>query len=155
MRLKRDTPDGAVGREGFRHELVSVFVLATDGATDLLDRLGVSRSRHPLVRYLVAAHHGYLRVTARDPRWDGRDGRAVFGCFDGEPTPPVLVDGYTLPASAIDLGVFRTGPVDSWVDHVMDLLAELGPFRLAYLETVVRMADWRASARLELAGGMS
>ncbi|MGV1008967.1 MAG: type I-G CRISPR-associated helicase/endonuclease Cas3g [Dermatophilaceae bacterium] len=153
LRFKRDTPDGEVGREGFRHELVSVFMLATDGAMDVLDRLGVPRRWHPLVRYLVAAHHGYLRVTARDPRWDGRDGRVVLGCVDHEPIPQLLVDGCELPESVIDLGVFRTGRADAWVDQSMDLLAELGPYRLAYLETVVRMADWRASARLDLPGG--
>ena len=30
---------------------------------------------------------------------------------------------------------------------------ELGPFRLAYLEALVRMADWRASASMDVVGG--
>jgi CRISPR-associated endonuclease/helicase Cas3 len=34
-----------------------------------------------------------------------------------------------------------------WADRTQRLLEELGPFRLAYLETLVRIADWRASAR--------
>jgi len=34
----------------------------------------------------------------------------------------------------------------SWSARTQALLAEHGPFRLAYLEALVRMADWRASA---------
>ena len=49
----------------------------------------------------------------------------------------------------VDHGIFRSGP-DSWTTNALVLLERLGPFRLAYLETLVRMADWRASATLEL-----
>ena len=106
------------------------------------------------MRYLVAAHHGYVRVTARDNRWDGRDGRSVFGCFDGEETPALRLAEGELALSQVDLSLFATGRNDSWTDQVLALVRELGPFRLAYLETLVRMADWRASASLELPGGM-
>jgi CRISPR-associated endonuclease/helicase Cas3 len=151
----REKPErGVAKREGFRHELVSVFMLSTPMATDLLDRLDVPRRWHPLVRYLVAAHHGYLRVSARDNRWDGRDGRGIFGCFDGESTPALGLGEGELPASSIDLGIFDVGRSDSWTEQVLDILEEIGPFRLAYLEALVRMADWRASGGLGLAGGM-
>lgn len=33
----------------------------------------------------------------------------------------------------------------SWSERVARLRDRLGPFRLAYLETLVRVADWRAS----------
>jgi CRISPR-associated endonuclease/helicase Cas3 len=42
-----------------------------------------------------------------------------------------------------DVTQFEDG---SWTRTVDDLLARYGPFLLAYLETLVRMADWRASA---------
>ena len=38
----------------------------------------------------------------------------------------------------------------SWTGTVGGLLDKYGPFILAYLETVVRMADWRASGGREL-----
>jgi CRISPR-associated endonuclease/helicase Cas3 len=37
----------------------------------------------------------------------------------------------------------------SWGERMRGLLAELGPFRLAYLEMLLRAADARASARGE------
>ena len=49
----------------------------------------------------------------------------------------------------VDKVIFRSG-ADSWTANALALLERLGPFRLAYLETLVRMADWRASATLEL-----
>ena len=152
--VREEAQRGVRKREGFRHELVSVFMLATPAAAEILDRLDVAPRWRPLVRYLVAAHHGYVRVTARDNRWDGRDGRSVFGCFDGEETPALRLAEGELALSQVDLSLFATGRNDSWTDQVLALVRELGPFRLAYLETLVRMADWRASASLELPGGM-
>jgi CRISPR-associated endonuclease/helicase Cas3 len=38
----------------------------------------------------------------------------------------------------------------SWTGTVAGLLDRYGPFTLAYLETVVRVADWRASGGREL-----
>ena len=35
----------------------------------------------------------------------------------------------------------------SWTERTRDLLARYGPFRLAWLEALVRVADWRASAK--------
>ena len=144
---------GVLRREGFRHELISVFMLNTPMAADLLDRLDVPREWHPLVRYLVAAHHGHLRVSARDNRWDGRDGRGIFGCFDGDETPALPIDGVELPSATVDLAVFEARRAGAWTDQALTLLDKLGPFRLAYLEAIVRMADWRASAELDLPGG--
>ena len=153
LRVRRTGKDNRpLPRTGFRHELVTLFMLSTQGARDHLDRLDIPAERHDLVRYLAAAHHGIVRLTARDPQWDGRDGTTLLGCADGEMTPAWRVGAHELPAARVDLGIFKTGRTDSWSDSARALLAELGPFRLAYLETLVRMADWRASAGLPLAG---
>jgi CRISPR-associated endonuclease/helicase Cas3 len=45
---------------------------------------------------------------------------------------------------AVDLRPFD--PDGAWTRTARNLVARYGPFLLAYLETVVRMADWRASA---------
>jgi len=51
----------------------------------------------------------------------------------------------------VDLAPFGddSGP-SAWTQTVMTLLEKHGPFRLAYLETLVRVADWRASGRRDL-----
>jgi len=45
----------------------------------------------------------------------------------------------------MELGGGGQGP--SWADRMLRLLEERGPFRLAYVEMLVRVADWRASQR--------
>ncbi len=149
LRVRRALPVGRGGqtRTGFRHEVASVFMLRTAEGRALLDRLGVAAERQALVDYLVGSHHGHVRLAARDPRYDGVDGLSFLGFVDGESINPVELPGLTLPGSRADLGLFRSGP-DSWASHAVALLRRLGPFRLAYLETLVRMADWRASASL-------
>jgi CRISPR-associated endonuclease/helicase Cas3 len=50
----------------------------------------------------------------------------------------------------MQLGDGPCGP--SWSARTQRLLAELGPFRLAWLEALLRIADWRASEAEEAAG---
>jgi CRISPR-associated endonuclease/helicase Cas3 len=62
--------------------------------------------------------------------------------------PPML----SQPASTltVNLDQFGAGDGDSaWYQTVARLLQRYGPFRLSYLETVVRVADWRASGGRE------
>ena len=47
---------------------------------------------------------------------------------------------------SVDLADFTLGGDSSWTRSALALLHEHGPFRLAYLETLVRVADWRSSA---------
>lgn len=131
------------GRRGFRHELVSTLILARNASPEVSF----------LVRYLVAAHHGRIRLQARDVT--GSTGR-LFGLTDGEQLelyqlPPVL-PGLDVPATlSVDLSEFSLGGEASWTREALGLLDEHGPFVLAYLELLVRMADWRSSADQELA----
>lgn len=142
-------------RRYFRHELASALMLLGEGSV-ALD--GVSEP--DLVLYLVAAHHGRVRLGFRSlpgevPPPD-RPGTAVaLGVVDGDQVPAVEIPGMVLPSTHLDLSVMQLGAaVDgspSWVQRMTPLRdrLDLGPFRLGFLEAVVRMADWRASAKAD------
>lgn len=54
----------------------------------------------------------------------------------------------TLHLDPMELGLScRYRP--SWRDRMQNLLGRLGPFRLGYLEALLRIADWRASRKAE------
>jgi CRISPR-associated endonuclease/helicase Cas3 len=145
--------DGPLRFDGgvlFRHELASLLLL--DGPLrSLLDDV----PDPDLVRYLVLAHHGKLRVQVRDPgdlvvlppgevseyTLLGLTQSAVTGI------PPML--GQPRSELTVDLEQFALGGDRSWTRTALRLRDRYGPFVLAYLETVVRIADWRASAGLE------
>ena len=58
------------------------------------------------------------------------------------------------PAGAeltVDLEPFSLGGDRSWTRTALSLRDRYGPFVLAYLETLVRVADWRASAGTKVA----
>jgi CRISPR-associated endonuclease/helicase Cas3 len=61
-------------------------------------------------------------------------------------------DGKTLlPSTELHLDIMQLGEGRrgaSWTTRTQRLLQIYGPFRLAWLETLVRIADWRAT-RLE------
>lgn len=123
----------------FRHELASLLLV--DGPLKGLVDAGADLN---LVRYLVLAHHGRLRLRVEEP---DAGGPALFGLADGGawPIPPVL--GVDPGELTVDLAQFS----GAWTTTVLSLLDRHGPFVLAYLETLVRIADWRASGRNELA----
>lgn len=134
-----------VSRRGFRHELASalVWLASSDGQTAA-----------DLIAFLIAAHHGKVRGSIRslpkeksppDPRlkfarglWEG-DVIVAVDLGDGEMTPEVTVN-----LSLMELGEDENGR-PSWLARVLKLRDEYGPFRLAYLEMLVRIADWRGS----------
>ena len=60
-------------------------------------------------------------------------------------------EGGGLRLSIMELGWDEVSR-ESWTERTRELLARLGPFRLAWLETLLRVADWRASAK-ERKGG--
>jgi len=47
----------------------------------------------------------------------------------------------------VDLSQFRLGGDRSWTRTALNLRDRYGPFLLAYLETIVRIAGWRASEK--------
>lgn len=123
----------------FRHELVSALLL--------LERGGRSRE-FDLPAYLVAAHHGKLRLTPRLSPDDHDSGKLVcLGVGQGDEVPEVTLDGHRFGPIHVDLSLMTIGHLEetTWVERALDLRDRLGVFRLSYLEALVRAADQRAS----------
>jgi CRISPR-associated endonuclease/helicase Cas3 len=127
----------------FRHELASLLML--DGP---LYGLLTDAADQDLGRYLVLAHHGKLRIQVREPD-DAREGMLLGLEQDATQSVPPLL-GRPGGELTIDLGQFSLGGDRSWTRTALALRDRYGPFVLAYLETVVRVADWRASAGTEV-----
>lgn len=137
------------GRPYFRHELASALaLLAQEHWTRDTD----------LTAYLVAAHHGKVRMNLRAlpreraPTADRADARFARGIWEGDELPPIdLGGGERWPGGRLTLSLMELGwdetTGESWTERTRDLLADIGPFRLAWMETLVRLADWRASAK--------
>jgi CRISPR-associated endonuclease/helicase Cas3 len=139
-------PMGRHERKYFRHELVSALALVHPDCR-LLDDC----EHADLAVYLAAAHHGKVRMSVRSMRGEAeRTPPRVLGVEAADKVGPLeLPYGRMLPALAVDPSVLFLGGgpngEPSWAQRTSRLLAELGPFRLAALEALVRVADWRAS----------
>lgn len=127
------------GRKYFRHELASA--------------LAMLQARTPfLAAYVVAAHHGKVRLGIRslpgeEPPEDNPKRLFALGVHDGDPLPEVVLDGDKVAATKLDLSPMRLGGDGSWTARALQLLAEFGPFRLAYFEALLRAADEYASEK--------
>ncbi len=145
-----DPHDGR--RRHFRHELASALALL------MLPEESASAELRDLAAYLVAAHHGKVRLSIRSlpnefppPEPFQRFARGVW---DGDTLPATaLGDGVIaaevrLSLEPIELGLCQSPPFThqpSWAERMLRLRDSLGPFRLAFLEALLRAADWRAS----------
>lgn len=144
-------------RRNFRHEAASALAY--------LEHHG-SEPGSSLTAYLIAAHHGKVRMSLRSSvsrAADTPDGRYLLG-FSTNPSMPdeipcsKLGDGSEFPRTKIRMDAATIGRRKdgrpSWLSMTTSLRdeGELGPFRLAYLESLVRAADVRASKGEEEAG---
>ena len=102
-----------------------------------------------------------LRARPGEELAPGADGRTRFahGVYDGDVLPildlgaGVVVPGQVLTLACMELG--GGGQEPSWADRMTSLLEETGPFRLAYVEMLLRVVDWRASAKRTPKSGVS
>lgn len=126
------------------------------GANPLLDELRALPARDlNLVLWLVLCHHGKIRCSlAPDPRDSSIPGAAIRGVLEGDSLPPVEIcdaggGRHRLPETHCSLTIAGLGLSEtfgpSWAERVLDLLEHHGPFDLAYYETLLRVADVRAS----------
>lgn len=141
-------------RRGFRHELVSAL-------------LAIQTETNFLIPYLVACHHGRVRMTIQSrpteqTPTDSRPKRYALGVHEGDSLPEIdLGDGLVIAATKVSLACMELGgtaevqdnddgtvslAVRSWTEQAVELLENYGPFRLAFLEALIRTADWQASA---------
>lgn len=126
-------------RKHFRHELAGALALLQNGGSDLAG-------------YLVAAHHGKVRLSIRSLPGEtvppgGR--RFARGVWEGDQLPGLdLGAGVCTPPVSLRLGLMELGEGangPSWLERALTLRNRYGPFRLAWLEALLRAADWRGS----------
>lgn len=151
-------------RPGLRHEVASALAMWRKYRD-------CDKKPYPaLAVYLVATHHGKARTVLRSTTRDGND---VFGVRNEATSLVIGSDEWPLDFSVAKDGAegrwesnefVLTG--HGWTGLVSDLLGpwrpeeqsdagvvpktephRLGPFALAYLEALIRIADWRASER--------
>ncbi len=141
--LAKSPCNGRHRRRFFRHELASMLAWLAQHDND---------PDGDLVAYLIVAHHGKVRMSLRAmPTEEADKGikRFARGVWEGDVLPALEFDGEhseqtRLKLALMEIGKGEQGP--SWTERALKLLDRYGPFQLAWLETLVRLADWRASA---------
>ena len=141
--LAKSSTGGRHSRKGFRHELASALMALA--------------ARKPfLFAYLVCCHHGKVRTNITPSNWDRdspnqylsfgvQEGDEIYPADLGEPIE--LLDQQNISFEVIP-GT-ESKPWLRWKSECKKLLRheEMGEFRLAYLETLVRCADAVASSK--------
>ncbi|MBD9360536.1 type I-G CRISPR-associated helicase/endonuclease Cas3g [Methylomonas fluvii] len=132
-------------RRYFRHELASMLAWLLNNA---------EHPQRDLIAYLIVAHHGKVRLSLRampdeKPPKDKPHILYARGVYQGDCLPEVAVLDQIMPATELRLELMQLGETEvmgpSWTTRTQTLLREHGPFELAWYETLVRIADWRAS----------
>lgn len=134
-----------IERKRFRHELASALAW-------LESRTYADDEQTNLIAYIIASHHGKVRLSLRAMPEEGEapEGRLFArGIWAGDRLPEMqFADGETVPSCTLRLDLMKLGhgPCGpSWMARTRRLIDSLGPFQLAWCEALVRAADWRAS----------
>ena len=107
---------------------------------------------------MIAAHHGKVRMSLRArpnesaPKGGRIGARFARGiCEDDELPACDMGNGEVWEGGPLVLSVMELGEDEvtgaSWTERTRALLDRHGPFRLAWTEALLTIADWRASAR--------
>lgn len=137
---------------------------AIEAKTELIpkfvsDLLSCSEADFDLLIYLVASHHGKVRLSLHaspcdqdyvDRNGDGR-GLPIRGVRDGDVLQSVrmLIDDHPTAPLTLSLEPAAMGLSNvtgrSWRERAQSVIDRFGPIQLGYLEAVFRAADVRAS----------
>jgi CRISPR-associated endonuclease/helicase Cas3 len=153
---------GRYNRKHFRHELASaigVLTLLHSGQVPR-DWSQLEAQLQNLVLYLIAAHHGKVRLSIRSMpnEYKPKEESKLFarGVWDGDDLPTIdLGDGVVAPPVKLDLSPMKLGRgpdnSPSWAERMLLLRdhPDFGPLKLAYLEALLRAADMRASKKAD------
>ena len=134
---------------GFRHEVASVLAY--------LAHTGEDRSElRDLIAYLIASHHGKVRLSMRNPsrkKHNRYNDDYLLGIkINGDVLPKFTSDIITTKETSLDMSLAQIGRGSnglnpSWTEIAVGLRDRYGPFRLAYLEMLIRAADGLASKK--------
>lgn len=150
------SPGAKHGRPYFRHELASALAWLRAGDAE-------NERTKSLVAYLIATHHGKIRLSIRampgelSPPLaaDGTSWLYARGVWDqdrlpADPTKQLALDWFPHEPVTLDLSCMQMGEQggdQSWTARALALRdsPELGLFRLAWLEALLRAADAEGS----------
>ena len=161
-------------RKGFRHEVASAL-------SYLMQEKHKSVEFRDLAAYLIISHHGKVRLALRSVHRKKATEDTLLGIKKGDRLPQFsLPESFKIKSAnnekinkdnvfgfnsqeisiekeiELDMSLAEMGRREpsnaSWVERTTTLLKCHGPFRLAYLESLIRAADGLAS-RKEIEGG--
>ena len=134
---------------GFRHEAISSLIYLAQ-----MSHLQTDSSIRDLTAYLIMSHHGKVRLSIRSMSRNRKNPKSthLLGIrTDGDTIPSFESKVMTVTAGSIDVSIAKIGRNEkentSWTERALSLLDRYGPFRLSYLEAMVRAADTLASQK--------